>query len=111
MNFQMMQRLVEQQKKDDQILQQNKRALNSLPLSPSAKKAITDLFALTDNNPTQGSERCVYLGPHQQKARAAGLTLHREGGEDLMLKVLNAVPKDDQGELSCAWDGIGGWRW
>lgn len=79
---------------------------------PSMKESLTaEILEMSISCTTEGSERCVYLGSNEERAREIGRKLYDIGGDRLMFSVCNIrVPLEDRGELSAAWHGIGEWR-
>lgn len=76
------------------------------------KSLVYRLLELSLNDLTLNPERNVFLGKNKKEVKEIGLQLNKLGGLDLMSYIgNNLVPSIDQSELSCCWDGIGGWRW
>ena len=91
---------------------------------PSAKSAgditvmneqeiIAELLRMTqdDDRDQDDENRSPFFDKNRAQTEELGEILWKIGGLALMQKALSQMPKYDQHELDCIWDGIGDWHW
>ncbi len=73
-------------------------------------KIISKLLAIREEDTRErGDEnRSPFSKSNRARTRELGLQLWELGGLQLMQEAWSKIPRYDQRELECAWDGIGG---
>lgn len=74
---------------------------------------IAELLAMTqaDDRDRGDENRSPFLENNHERTKELGERLWEIGKLPSMQKALLQMPKYDQHELDCIWDGIGDWRW
>lgn len=66
-------------------------------------------MSYADTRLPSDENRAPFSGTNRARVRGLGERLNQLGGLSLMVSVCESMPKCDQRELECAWDGIGEW--
>ena len=77
------------------------------------QEIIAELLAMTqeDTRAQDDENRSPFLESNRERTEELGQRLWDIGRLLSMQKALSQMPKYDQPELDCAWDGVGNWRW
>lgn len=67
-------------------------------------------MTLTDTRDRDDENRAPFLENNRARVRELGQRLHNLGGFQMMQRAWSQVPRYDQRELECCWDGVGDWR-
>ena len=79
----------------------------------SEQDIIAELTAMTqaDDRHQDDENRSPFLENNRERTKELGERLWEIGKLPLMQKALSQMPKYDQHELDCCWDGVGDWLW